>query len=58
MTKSERLKAIELVNEMVAHGYHLMQYKDAADMVDYYDCFPIEFWQDCRDRWVAGKIIR
>lgn len=54
LTAAEREQAIAYVNEQIAHGYHLVQYRDAAHMVDVYDCFPLAWWKDCHDRWIAA----
>ena len=55
MTNIEKKQAITLVEDMVAHGYHLMQYKNAQEMVEYYDCFPLSWWQESHDQFLAEK---
>ena len=53
MTNTEKKNAIALVENMVAHGYHLIQYKTAEDMVNCYDMLSLDWWQDCHDRFVG-----
>lgn len=53
MTNTEKKIAIALVEDMVAHGYHLVQYKTAEDMVTYYECLPLDWWQEAHDRIVG-----
>lgn len=54
MSENEKVMATALVEDMVAHGYHLMQYKTARAMVDHYDCFTLEWWQKTHDRFVGA----
>ena len=55
MTNIEKMQAIALVEDMVAHGYNLMQYPTAQAMVDYYDHFPLSWWQESHDRFLAQR---
>ena len=52
MTNTEKMLAVALVEDMVAHGYHLMQYPTAQLMVDNYDCLPLSWWQTAHDNFV------
>ena len=56
MTESEKAQAVALVEDMVAHGYRLMQYKDAQAMVNCYDCFPLSWWQESHDRFCNNRV--
>lgn len=58
MNANEKKMAVALVEDMVAHGYHLMQYPTAQAMVDYYDCFTLEWWQESHDRFCRGDYIK
>jgi hypothetical protein len=51
MTNTEKMQAITLVEDMVAHGYHLMQYPTARAMVDYYEALPLNWWQEIHDHF-------
>jgi hypothetical protein len=53
MNANEKMQAVALVEDMVAHGYHLMQYPTAQAMVDTYDCFTLDWWQEAHDRFVG-----
>lgn len=53
MTNVEKKTAVALVEDMVAHGYHLMQYKTAEEMVEYYEMLPLKWWQETHDRFVG-----
>ena len=55
MNEMEKMQAVALVEDMVAHGYHLMQYPTARAMVDYYETLPLAWWQDCHDRFMGRK---
>jgi len=55
MTNIEKKQAIALVEDMVAHGYHLMQYKSAQEMVECYSCFDLAWWQESHDRFMKVK---
>ena len=52
MTNTEKLTAIELVKDMVAHGYSLGQYKDAQALVEYYESLPLDWWQRAHDKFM------
>lgn len=54
MNENEKIQAVALVEDMVAHGYHLMQYPTAQAMVDYYECLPLSWWQESHDHFVKG----
>lgn len=51
MTEEEKIQATQLVEDMVQHGYHLMQYPTARAMVDTYDCFPLSWWEKNHDHF-------
>lgn len=55
MSNTERKMAIALVQDMVDNGYKLMQYKSAQEMVEYYDGFPLSWWQESHDRFMTVK---
>lgn len=47
MTYNERTLAITMLQDLVDNKkYFLMQYKNAAEMVDRYNMLPFKFWQD------------
>lgn len=54
MTNVEKKIAVALVEDMVAHGYRLMQYPTAEAMVDYYAALPLEWWQKCHAHYVGA----
>ena len=58
MSEEEKIQATKLVEDMVAHGYHLMQYKSAREMVDTYDCFTLDWWKKDHDRFCNGDYIK
>jgi len=55
MSNTEKKMAIALVQDMVDNGYKLMQYKSAQEMVEYYDTFPLSWWQESHDRFMGMK---
>lgn len=55
MSESDKAQATALLENMIAHGYHLMQYPTARAMVDYYNCFPLSWWQESHDRFMKAK---
>lgn len=55
---SRKVQAVALVEDMIAHGYHLMQYPTARALVDYYDCFPLSWWEEGRDQFRNGDYIK
>lgn len=58
MKNTEKMMAIALVEDMVAHGYKLMQYKTAQEMVERYSTFPLPWWQESHDRFVNGNYAK
>ena len=55
MNENEKKTAVELVNDMVANGYHLMQYKSAEELVKEYDYFTLDDWKEMHDRFMSWK---
>jgi len=55
MNANEKMQAVALVEDMVAHGYHLMQHPTAQAMVDYYEALPLDWWQESHDEFVATR---
>lgn len=56
---SMKQEMIKIVEEMVARGYHLMQYKTVEEFVNYYmeaGC-GIDFFEEIRDGFYALKGI-
>ena len=58
MKNTEKMIAITLVEDMVAHGYKLMQYKTAKEMVEYYNTLPLSWWQESHDHFVNGNYTK
>lgn len=57
MTNIEKKQAIALLEDMAAHGYHLMQYHTAQDLVDTYSCLPLSWWQETHDKFMEVKKV-
>lgn len=55
MNENEKKTAVELVKDMVANGYHLMQYKSAEELVEEYNYFTLDDWKEMHDRFMDWK---
>lgn len=58
MTNTELEQAIELVEDMVKHGYHLMHYQTAAQFINCYrGIMPrrydsLDYWKKAHADWL------